>query len=148
MVMMCRSEVQCIQGPAAPRHAEAMWKKKGKEWLLCGYVLTYFGRARRTILCASVKLEAVPSATMAAHSITLDRPCPVQCTYVHQERILQRFVHLSIHMCSSGLLQQLQPAVHPLAHCCILTVCAMHIHWSACPLLLQCPLHARLYLRH
>lgn len=38
----------------------------------------YFGRARRTMLWASVKLEAVPSATMAAHSITLDRPWPVE----------------------------------------------------------------------
>lgn len=33
-----------------------------------------FGRARCTMLCASVKLEALPSATMAAHSITFDRP--------------------------------------------------------------------------
>jgi hypothetical protein len=48
------------------------------------------------MLWASVKVEAVPSATMAAHSITLDRPCPGPRTRLHEDLVMQPLVQSAV----------------------------------------------------
>jgi hypothetical protein len=77
---------QMMHGSEALCRSAACKVRVGVKWADSTFsaIATYFGRARRTMLCASVKVEAVPSATIAAQSITLDRPCPARHTYIAQ----------------------------------------------------------------